>query len=175
MKKHRSVRGIAAGGIMTALALAVLYGGAVLPGWALALAALAGLFPAAVFLTGETVMGLISYAAAALLGFLLLPDKGCVFLFSIFFGYYAVIKLTAEKRLRRMEAWAVKLAVFNAALTVTVLLLPALLTVSVIRSLSGLLFYLAVYVLFNVVFIVFDLGYSRLISFARDRVLSHIQ
>ena len=175
MNRRRSARGIAVGGIMTALALALLYAGAVFPGWAMALAAIAGLFPAVVVLTGGTVMGLISYAAAAVLGFLILPDKGCVFLFSIFFGYYAVVKIAVEKRLRKITAWAVKLAVFNAALTATALLLPALLEVSVIRSLSGVWFYLAAYVLFNAVFIVFDLGYSRLISFGRNRILSRIK
>ena len=175
MNRRRSARGIAIGGIMAALALALLYAGAMLPGWAMALAALAGLFPAAVNLVSGTVMGLISYAAAAVLGFLLLPDKGCVFLFTVFFGYYAVLKLAVEKRLQKTAAWAVKLAVFNAALTATALLIPALLSVSVIRSLSGFWFYLAAYVLFNAVFIVFDLGYSRLISFGRKRILSRIK
>ncbi len=160
---------------MTGAALAFLYLGSVLPAWAMALAAVAGLFPAAVFLSEGTVTGLVSYAAAAALGLLLLPEKGCAFLFAVFFGYYAVIKLAAEKRMGRVRAWAVKLAVFNAALTATVLLLPALVSVSVIRSLSGFLFYAAVYVLFNAVFIVFDLGYSRLSAFARDRVLSRIK
>jgi len=174
MKKRRSALGVAVGGIMTGAALAFIYIGAVFPAWAMALAAVAGLFPAAVFLSGGTVMGLVSYAAAALLGFLILPDKGCVFLFAVFFGYYAVVKLAVEKRLRRTPSWAVKLAVFNAALTATVLLLPALVSVSVIRSFSGFRFYLAVYLLFNAVFVVFDLGYSRLISFARERILSRI-
>ena len=175
MNKRRSARGIALGGIMTGAALAFLYLGSVLPACAMALAAVAGLFPAAVFLAQGTVTGLVSYAAAAILGFLLLPEKGCVFLFAVFFGYYAVIKLAAEKRLGGARAWAVKLAVFNAALTATVLLLPALVSGSGIRSLSGVLFYAAVYVLFNAVFIVFDLGYSRLITFARDRILSRIK
>ena len=175
MKKRRPARGIAVGGVMTALALGLLYAGAVLPGWAMALAALAGLFPATVFLMEGTAVGLVSYAAAAVLGLILLPDKGCAFLFAIFFGYYAVVKLAAEKHLRTVMAWAVKLGIFNAALTATVLLLPALVSVSGIRSLSGSRFYLAVYILFNAVFIVFDLGYSRLISFGRDRILSRIK
>ena len=175
MNKRISARGVAVGGVLTALTLAVLYAGSVFSGWAIALAAVAGLFPAAVFLAEGTVTGLISYAAAAVLGFLLLPEKGCVFLFSVFFGYYAVVKLAVEKRLKPIAAWGVKLAVFNAALTATVLLLPALVSVSGVRSLSGTRFYLAVYVLFNAVFIVFDLGYSRLISFGRKRILSRIK
>ena len=86
-----------------------------------------------------------------------------------------MVKLAVEKRLKPIAAWGVKLAVFNAALTATVLLLPALVSVSGVRSLSGTRFYLAVYVLFNAVFIVFDLGYSRLISFGRKRILSRIK
>ncbi len=175
MNKRRSARGIAVGGIMTALTLAVLYAGAVFSGWAMALAAIAGLFPAAVFLSEGTVTGLISYAAAAVLGFLVLPEKGCVFLFAVFFGYYSVVKLAVEKHLKSIPAWAVKLAVFNAALTASVLILPAVVAVSGIRSLSGAQFYLAVYALFNAVFIVFDLGYSKLISFGRERILPRLK
>ena len=174
MNKRRSALGVAVGGIMTGAALALLYIGAVFPAWAMALAAVAGLFPAVVFLAGGTVMGLVSYAAAAVLGFLVLPDKGCVFLFTVFFGYYAIVKLAAENHLRTTLSWTVKLAVFNAALTATVLLFPVLVSVSVIRSLSGFRFYLAVYLVFNAVFVVFDLGYSRLIAFGRERILSHI-
>ncbi|MBR6951494.1 MAG: hypothetical protein IKH56_07165 [Oscillospiraceae bacterium] len=175
MNRRRTARGAAVGGIMAALALAVLYAGSVFPAWALALSAVAGLFPAAAYLAEGTVTGLISYAAAAAAGLLLVPDKGCAFLFSVFFGYYAVVKLTVEKRLGSVPAWGVKLLVFNGALTAAVFLFPAVVTVSVIRSLSGSRFYLAVYLLFNVVFILFDIGYSRLISYGRKRILPRLK
>lgn len=106
-------RNISFGGIMAALSLLLLYLSNIAPSGRLALIA------AASYATGVCVavmgvnLGIVSYAAVALLGFLLLPDKTIAILFALFFGNYPIVKLLIEKIDRLWLEWIIKIIVFN--------------------------------------------------------------
>ena len=104
-------------GLMAALTVAALYLGAALPTGRLGFAALGSLFVfAALWETGLR-GAILCCVTAALLGFLLVPEKLAVLFFSLFFGPYPVLRTLAE-RLRPIWArWAVKLAFLWAALS----------------------------------------------------------
>lgn len=154
--------------ILAALSLVILYLASLAPSGRMGVVALAGLVPAAAVVSAGWTAGALCYAAAGILGLLLLPDKGLALLYLIFFGLYPLIKSPLEGRKSRVLEWAGKLAFFNLALAlfwfvlgeVFVPLLPQLL-----RESAWLVFPVG-----NLVFLTYDYGFSRLISFYMARI-----
>lgn len=148
-------------GILAALSLLFLGIACVLPSGRLGFAAVAGIFPACAVMAGGLPFGFFCWAAAGVLGVLLLPDKWTAVLYLIALGLYPVVK-SAIERLRKLPAeWLLKLLFFNGVLTV--LWVP-------FRSffLPGLPEFVHVgwvlYVVGNVIFVIYDIGLSRLLT-----------
>ena len=136
---------VALGGVLAAGSLAVLWLACVVPSGQLGVTAVAGLFPVGAVLAAGRGAGLLCWAAASILGLLLLPDKGRL-----------------EQLKSRTAEWAGKLVYFNAALTLLwfafrELFLPAL---PEWMSAQAWVLYLAG----NVIFILYDIALSRLIG-----------
>lgn len=153
--------------MLTALSLVVLTIATTAPSGRLGLTAVAGLFPAAAVVSYGLPAGLLCYAGTSLLALLLLADKTIALLYLLFLGLYPMVKGAVE-RLRRLPLeLALKMGFFNLMYTV------------VLRGFSGLMagyFFLAdkalpvVYFAGNVVFLVYDFGFSKVIGFYRQRV-----
>lgn len=158
----------ALGGVLAAGALVFLWLASVAPSGRLGLAAVGGLFPMAAAAAAGTGLGLLCWGAAALLGLLLLPDKGIALLFLTFFGLYPVLKGVIESMRRLPLEWVLKLAFFNLVLTAFWFLLRELFLPNPPEWLgenSPLLYGLG-----NVVFIIYDVGLSRLVAVLRMRL-----
>ena len=110
------------------------------------------------------------YVVSALLGFLILPDKAPLAFYGLFFGYYPIVKSVAEKIRNRVLSWCVKLVVFNAALTVMFVFFKELLMLIFFDKLSGNVLGIVVYIAFNIIFVVYDFGMSKLIGFYLIRI-----
>ena len=111
-----SSRSIAWGGIMAAGSLLFLWIASVSPSGRMGLTAVAGLFPMAGVLAAGRAAGYLCWAAAGLLGLLILPDKGVALLYLIFLGVYPVLKSKIESlRKHRGIEWLLKLLAFNLA------------------------------------------------------------
>lgn len=153
--------------IFGAVALVLLYLGMLFPTGTWGVAAVAGLMPVFAVLSSGLASGFLCWAGVAILAFLLLPDKFLALLFGALFGLYPVLKGVIE-RLRRLPLeYVLKLAFFNASLTVINLTMKA----SVLSSLPTALNVLwLLYLVGNVVFLVYDFGLSRLISFFMARL-----
>ena len=150
------------GGILAAGSLVLLWLASVAPSGRLGLTAAAGLFPMAATMAAGRTAGLLCWAAASILGLLLLPDKGVALMYLVFLGLYPVVKSRLEQLKSRTAEWAGKLAYFNAALTLLwfafrELFLPAL---PEWMSAQAWVLYLAG----NVIFILYDIALSRLIG-----------
>lgn len=164
----KGTRRAALSAMLGALSLVILCLAAVSPSGRMGIVALAGLVPGAAVVSGGLGAGLLCYGVAGVLGLLLLPDKGLALLYLIFFGLYPMVKSLAEGRRHRVLEWAVKLAFFNAALClfwfvlgrIFVPLLPAMITQAV----------WLVFLVGNGVFVAYDYGFSRLISFYMARI-----
>lgn len=153
---------VALGGVLAAGSLAVLWLACVVPSGQLGVTAVAGLFPVGAVLAAGRGAGLLCWAAASILGLLLLPDKGVALMYLVFLGLYPVVKSRLEQLKSRTAEWAGKLAYFNAALTLLwfafrELFLPAL---PEWMSAQAWVLYLAG----NVIFILYDIALSRLIG-----------
>lgn len=154
-------------GVLTALSLTVLYLAALAPTGRLGLVALAGLVPAAAVVSSGLSAGAFCYAATGILGALLSPDKGSALLYLAFFGLYPLMKCLIE-RLRRLPLeWGCKLALFNGVFTACWFLLHDALLSGLPAVFEQLW---AFYLLGNLAFVVYDLGFSRLIAFYAARV-----
>ncbi len=154
-------------GICAAGACALLWIAAVLPSGRLGFCAAAGLFPAAAVLQGGPAAGYLTWAVSALAGLLLVPDKGLALLYLAFLGVYPVVKWNIESLRRLPLEWLIKLVFFNGVLTLFWFALRSVLAPLLPKFLAGTL---AVYVAGNLVFVLYDIGLTGLISFISSRL-----
>lgn len=158
---------ISATAMLAALQLVFMCLGSLLPSWKMALAALAGLVNAAVLIECGVASSILSFVAVSILSAVLLPQKTMVFLYIVFFGCYPLIKSAAEHVNSRVLEWTAKLAAFNFACVICMMALRY----GFITDISLPDFAAAViWVGLNAVFIVYDIGVSKLICFYMQRI-----
>ena len=85
------------GGICTALAVIFMFGASFVPGIELTLFLISSLFTAVMVIEAGVAGGLSVFAAASLLGLILIPNKLALIPYVFCFGYYAVLKYYIEK------------------------------------------------------------------------------
>ena len=153
---------VALGGILSAAGVALLWVACTMPSGRLGVTAAAGLFPMIGVLAAGRTVGYFCWAVTAVLGLFLVPDKMTVLLFAVFLGIYPVVKSRIESLRRMWLEWIIKLLYFNGVLVVAVFVLKELFLPMLPGMLSGQngLIFLAG----NVVFCVYDVGLTRLIS-----------
>lgn len=158
----------ALGGVMSAGSLVLLWLACVAPSGRLGLTAAAGLFPMAAAMYAGRTAGYLCWAAAALLGLFVLPDKGVVLLFAAFLGLYPVVKGRIETIGRLSVEWGLKLSWFELTLTLFWFALQEVFLPRAPDWLAGnaLLLYLGG----SLVFVIYDIGLSRLITLLRVRL-----
>ncbi|MFR2331941.1 MAG: hypothetical protein ACLS63_03005 [Flavonifractor plautii] len=120
---------------------------------------------------GRAEGGSSATAQQSLLGLLLVPDKANALLYLLFFGLWPMLKSLLERIPVRPLEWLCKLAVFNAVLTLFWFGLHSLFLPFLPETLQASWM---VYAAGNAAFVIYDVGFSKLISFyvARvDRVL----
>ncbi|MBR4013989.1 MAG: hypothetical protein IKJ00_06800 [Clostridia bacterium] len=100
------------------------------------------------------------FGVTAVLSLLLLPQKTPALMYTLFFGYYPILKEKFEK-LNITLCWILKECVFNVALILILVSMKYLLFESL--NISFMLYVIAV-VLCEVVFVVYDFALTRLIS-----------
>ncbi|UOO36884.1 hypothetical protein IZU99_06235 [Oscillospiraceae bacterium CM] len=166
-----SARTVTVTAVMSALTLVFLYLANILPTGQLGMIAAASLFGVAAVIEGGMKAGIFVYLVSTGLAALFVPDKSAVLLYALFFGYYPVLKSLAERLKPVWLAWAVKLLVFNAVLTVVLFLFKALVYDRFLPSVPVYLAYLAG----SAVFVVFDIGLRRLIEFYIVRISRNIR
>lgn len=168
MRERKPYAGkLALAAILTAFSLVVLWAAALAPWGRIGLVAVAGLMPAAAVISVGPAAGGLCWAGTSVLALILLPGKGCGLLYLIFFGLYPLVKWAAE-RLRRLPLeLVVKLVFFNVALTVLWFGFRDIFLWGMPQAEElGKFLYPAG----NVVFLVYDYGFSKLIAFYIVRV-----
>lgn len=168
MRRKSAAAKVAYPAILSALALILVYLGSVVPTGSWGIVAAAGFFPAAAVISVGLKAGFLCWAASAILAFLLVPDKFCVLLFGVLFGLYPMVKSLVEQLRKKPAEYVLKLAFFNAVFTVVYLTMAAAVAASLPQALgsSAWVLYLAA----NVVFLIYDYGFSKLIALYIARV-----
>lgn len=107
-------RRVAYAGMLTALSVGFLYLLFVVPNMTLAILFLLSLFPVALAHERRYADAALSFAAAAIISFLLFFSPNWI-LFAAFFGWYGIVREIVVARLNKLLKWVVLELVFNAA------------------------------------------------------------
>lgn len=149
--------------VFTALAVVFLYLSCAFPTGQLGFIALASLCGVSAVIEAGAGGGAALFVMTAALGFLILPNKMNAVVYACFFGWYPIMKLYAERIGSVPLQWIVKLALFNAALTVLLLVFKVVFfTFDASTPI--------VYLIMNAVFIVFDIGVTRVIGYYYKKI-----
>lgn len=170
MKNQRFSKGAsrtALGGVLAALSLLLLYLATLMPTGRIGMVAVAGLVPAAGVVSGGLAVGFLCYGAAGLLALLLLPDKGCALLYAIFFGLYPMVKSAIERVRKLPLELLLKLAFFNVVLAILLFGFSSILFPFLPEFLHSPL---PIFLVGNVVFLLYDFGFSKLITYYATRI-----
>ena len=113
----------AIGGIVASLSLVLMISVAVVPFLTYALPAIAGamMIFAVIEIDKKWAFGI--YAAVAILGIFLVPDKEVAVMYLAFFGYYPILKSLIESKCSRVIEWVLKLASFLPTIVISYFLM----------------------------------------------------
>lgn len=160
MKQKNNVRRLTTCAMLSALGVVLLWLGSVIQVVDVSMAVVASLLCVfAVIEYGGSAPWLI-FAVTSILSLILVPQKTPAVMYALFFGYYPIIKEKLE-RLPRTLAWVWKEVIFNAALFLMLALSRWLLFGAQTQT---LFLYAAFVVLAEIVFPVYDVALTRLIS-----------
>lgn len=112
------------------------------------------------------------YAAVSILSMLIVPNKEAAVLYVAFFGYYPIVKAVLESRLPRALEYIFKFLIFNVAVVVAYIQLVKVfgMPFDELMGIDGTDSFFSKYavpvmlLLGNVVFIVFDLALTRMVT-----------
>ena len=97
-----------------------------------------------------------------MLGLLLLPDKGVALMYLCFLGLYPTVKSRMENVKSRVVEWVGKFAFLNLALSICWFVFHSLFLPALPQWIGEKTW--LVYLVGNVVFLIYDIGLSRLIG-----------
>lgn len=167
MKKNGKASKVAYPAVLGALSLIFVYAASVVPSGSWGFVAVAGLFPAAAVISVGMKAGVLCWAGVSILAFLLIPGKFCALLYAALFGLYSIVKALIERLRRRVPEYLLKLAFFNAAFTLIFLIMRAAVLDSLPAAMGGTW---VLYIVANVVFLLYDYGFGKLIGFYIARI-----
>lgn len=173
MKNTVNTKKLTLTAMFSAIAVVILIIASFIPTSQLALAAVAGICISAVVIENGLVYGLMGFAASSIIGIVVTSDKMPAAFYLLFFGYYPLIKAVIEKySKKRVIEWVLKLLVFNVALT----LLWAGVAIGIVGfEVAGKYLIPLSYVGGNIVFVIYDIGFSKLIFLYITRISSRIK
>jgi len=163
----KKTRVITLSALFSALSFISLYIASVWPTGRYGLVAFSSIFVAGAVCEAGIASGVYVFIICSALGMLLLPDKSAPVLYILFFGYYPVLKSLIERVRRAYLQWILKLLVFNAAFIALWLIAGTLVFGS--GDYPPWIFPILATGL-NLVFVLFDYGFSKVIRFYIDTV-----
>lgn len=157
---------LALGGILGALTVICLFLATVSPTGRLSLYALSSFFISIVIIETGIKAGWLFYIATVLLSAILVPEKLEIVPYAIFFGIYGIIKYYIEKINRAVLEYVLKYLYFNICMAAAVLVIKEFL----MEGIKVQLPWWIIITVFEVVFIIYDMVYTRFIAYYADRI-----
>ena len=167
MRRKGTAARVAYPAVLGAVSLILVYIASVVPTGNWGLVAVAGVLPAAAVISVGLGAGVLCWAGVSLLSFLLLPGKFCALLYTALFGLYPLVKSLIERLRKRGMEYLLKLVFFNVSFTLIFLIMRTAVLDSLPAALGAVW---VLYLVANVVFLIYDFGFSRLISFYVARI-----
>ena len=154
---------VSLGGIVSALCLVLMFLTAVFPPLNITLPLFAGMLMTVVAIEVSPSWAWVTYATVAILSFFITPDKEAAIFFTVFFGFYPILKDTLEKIRYKILKWLLKFVVFNIAIVIIYQLTVKLLgTVDLIEEFGFMKQFMlpGLIIMFNGIFILYDITLS---------------
>ncbi|EOD01374.1 hypothetical protein [Caldisalinibacter kiritimatiensis] len=169
--KHNSAaKKIALGGIITLLTLSCLYLVSILPTNKIFFFWLSTIFIAFIVIEIGVSTAVLSFFAVSILGFLIIPNKLVLLPYTIYFGYYGVVKYYIEKINNLLLEWVIKIILFNVATYVIFYISNNILFNNIIVKFDIRLFI----VVLQIGFLVYDYFYSIMIKYYKFRLRKYL-
>lgn len=170
---------IAFSSIFSAMSAAMLFLGSLLPTLEYSAVALAGMCLIPIVIEVGKRYSVTAFAATSILGLILAPNKEVAMLFALFFGYYPILKSVFESIKSKAIEFALKFAVFNAAMIAVFFVTKWLLGVDEESyTIFGVYLPWLFLAVGNVVFILYDFCLTQLIilyvKVIRDKVIRRL-
>ncbi len=151
--------------LMAAAAIVLMVVSSFVPTMSISLAVIAGLFVAVAFLECGRTHAFLCYLTASILGLLLVPDRSVALMFVLMFGSYPIFKSVAESAREVWVEYLLKFAFCNAMLVLLYFLLKSFATLPKLPEVRFV--YPLTLLVLNIVFFIYDLGFSKLVSLYR--------
>lgn len=156
---------VALGGAVAALSLVLMFLTAVIPFGTFAFPTFAGMLTVVLVIEFGYGYSAAVYAATSILSFLLIPDKEAALIYTVFLGYYPIIKSLIERIKNRVVQYLVKLVLFNACMVGAFFIAVNLLSIpSDSFNLFGVYVPLVFLLIGNVFFVLYDLCVTRVVT-----------
>ena len=156
---------VSLGGAVAAVGLVLMLITSLIPVGTYAFPAFAGMLTVLIVIEIGYGWAFAVYAATALLSFLLITDKEAALLYTVFLGFYPIVKSLIERIPSRLAQYVVKLILFNSAMIGAFYIATLLLGIpadsyAVFGMSAPWLFLLAG----NVLFMIYDLCITRIVT-----------
>lgn len=147
--------------MLSALGVVILYIGSLISVMDISMAVLVSLLGVIAVIEYGKGSAFLTFAVTSVLALILLPQKSPALMYVLFFGYYPILKEQFEKQ-KKLVSWVLKEVVFNVALVIIVI---ALHKIAFVGADIPLPLYLIGIALCELVFPLYDVALTRLISF----------
>ncbi len=161
---------LALSGIIAGMGVCIMLLSAVMPGFTYALPMIAGGLLLVSMIEFGVRTALTTFAATALLSFIMPCDKEAALMYTLLFGIYPIIKWFIERIKSSVLEFAVKLIYFNGAAAAAVLLAFHLFDIPIDDGTLGKWTIPLLLVVGNICFVIYDLTLSRCIPLYTKRL-----
>lgn len=156
---------VAFGGVISALSIVLMFSTGIFSTLTYAVPAVAGALLILIVIEISPKFAGAVYFAVAVLSLLVVADKEAAVMYAMFFGYYPIIKGFIEKHLKNVLSWIIKFAVFNVSVISAYFVVSKVFMISFDDLESFGKWALPIFlILCNIVFALYDIALTRLIS-----------
>lgn len=172
MPRKTNTRQLTVCAMLAALGVVLLWIGSVLEVAEISMAVIASLLCIIAVIEYGGAAPWLVFASTSVLSLILLPNKGVALTYAVFFGYYPILKEKIERRSRTVR-WVLKELIFHAAL-VALFFAWKLLFFPTLSAMTPTLLFLLL-LLLEVVFVLYDIALTRLISLYLFRIRQRLR
>lgn len=165
---------IALSGLLSAVALVLLYLSGIIPSGWVGVTAVAGLAVAVAVSSAGLQCGVMTYIVSAVLALLLIPAKQTALVYGAMFGLYPLLKLLFERVKNRALEYLLKLAFFNVMLFALYHIAKGLFFAGLSWSWK-IPFPLVLAVVGSVIFLAYDFAFSKVMAMLQARLVPQIR
>lgn len=169
---------MALGGICSAVCLLLMFSSSFLPMLDYTIPTFAGFMMVVMIVEVDKNWAIATYCAVSLLSIFVTPNYEATLLFTLFMGYYPILKYYLDQKKNRLLVWAIKLAVFNVAIVIFFLAFQYIFTsVDMLEGMEmfGKYAVLVLWAAANLFFFIYDYALTQLtdmyINWFRKKIL----